>query len=333
MLTRWPPSRRPPVPGAPPRPPTRAARASGRRTAAAPAAGSVPVQRHHRARGAGHPGPVPWLPASSDLADPRSGRQPASSCSETRRDHRRRLAARAVDRRVLRLGRGGQDDQAAAVALEGGPPGPPGLRRHHRPGPAAGRRPGPRRSDQHARPRSRDVARRAVGPHARPQGHLRRPRPPVRRAIAEQAEGILANRIYRNLTGALSGTQEYMAMEKLYELVRGGRLRPDRGGHPPDPQRPRLPRRPPAAHPVPREPAVPGADDADPRLAPGLGVAAQALLRTISKVAGAEIVHDAVTFFQAFEGMEEGFRARAGASTRPAGRSEHRISAGGLPAS
>jgi anion-transporting ArsA/GET3 family ATPase len=42
-----------------------------------------------------------------------------------------------------------------------------------------------------------------------------------------------------------------------------------------------------------------------------MGVAAQALLRTISKVAGADIVHDAVTFFQAFEGMEEGFRIRA----------------------
>ena len=35
----------------------------------------------------------------------------------------------------------------------------------------------------------------------------------------EQAESILANRIYQNLSGALSGTQEYMAMEKLYELV------------------------------------------------------------------------------------------------------------------
>ena len=43
------------------------------------------------------------------------------------------------------------------------------------------------------------------------------------------------------------------------------------------------------------------------------GVATQALLRTISKVAGAEIVQDAVGFFQAFEGMEEGFRTRAGA--------------------
>jgi anion-transporting ArsA/GET3 family ATPase len=42
-----------------------------------------------------------------------------------------------------------------------------------------------------------------------------------------------------------------------------------------------------------------------------MGVAAQALLRTISRVAGADIVRDAVAFFQAFEGMEEGFRNRA----------------------
>ena len=34
----------------------------------------------------------------------------------------------------------------------------------------------------------------------------------------EQADRILQNRLYRNLTSALSGTQEYMAMEKLYEL-------------------------------------------------------------------------------------------------------------------
>src|ERR1039458_3714596 len=42
-----------------------------------------------------------------------------------------------------------------------------------------------------------------------------------------------------------------------------------------------------------------------------VGMAAHALLRTISKVAGADVVRDAVTFFQAFEGMEEGFRTRA----------------------
>jgi anion-transporting ArsA/GET3 family ATPase len=40
-------------------------------------------------------------------------------------------------------------------------------------------------------------------------------------------------------------------------------------------------------------------------------VAMQGLMRTLSKVAGTEIVQDAITFFQAFEGMEEGFRVRA----------------------
>nr|MBA3350041.1 ArsA family ATPase [Actinomycetota bacterium] len=33
-----------------------------------------------------------------------------------------------------------------------------------------------------------------------------------------QAERIIANRFYRNISSTLSGTQEYMAMEKLYEL-------------------------------------------------------------------------------------------------------------------
>lgn len=40
-------------------------------------------------------------------------------------------------------------------------------------------------------------------------------------------------------------------------------------------------------------------------------LAAQALLRTISRVAGSEIVEDAIAFFRVFEGMEEGFRERA----------------------
>jgi len=42
-----------------------------------------------------------------------------------------------------------------------------------------------------------------------------------------------------------------------------------------------------------------------------LTMATQALLRTISKVAGSEIVEDAMAFFRAFDGMEEGFRDRA----------------------
>ena len=34
----------------------------------------------------------------------------------------------------------------------------------------------------------------------------------------EQADRILANRFYQRLSSTLAGTQEYMAMEKLYEL-------------------------------------------------------------------------------------------------------------------
>ena len=128
---------------------------------------------------------------------------------------------------------------------------------------------------------------------------------------AEQAEDIKVNRIYRNLTGSLSGTQEYMAMEKLYELVEEGASTWWWW--------------------TPLRPATPSTSSTLPRrltrflenrvfqalMMPTraglkfMGVAAQALLRTISRVAGADIVHDAVTFFQAFEGMEEGFRIRA----------------------
>jgi anion-transporting ArsA/GET3 family ATPase len=40
-------------------------------------------------------------------------------------------------------------------------------------------------------------------------------------------------------------------------------------------------------------------------------VATRMFLRTISRVVGGEIVQDAVAFFEAFEGMEQGFRDRA----------------------
>jgi len=127
----------------------------------------------------------------------------------------------------------------------------------------------------------------------------------------EQAEDIKVNRIYANLTGTLSGTQEYMAMEKLYELV-------EENGF--------------DLVVVDTPPSRNALDFLDaPRRLTGflenrifqalmkptraglkfMGVAAQALLRTISRVAGADIVRDAVSFFQAFEGMEEGFRTRA----------------------
>jgi anion-transporting ArsA/GET3 family ATPase len=42
-----------------------------------------------------------------------------------------------------------------------------------------------------------------------------------------------------------------------------------------------------------------------------VNIAAQAFLRTVSKIVGGDVVRDAITFFQAFDGMEEGFRERA----------------------
>ncbi|MEY2425854.1 MAG: hypothetical protein QOI61_1426, partial [Actinomycetota bacterium] len=43
-------------------------------------------------------------------------------------------------------------------------------------------------------------------------------------ASSEQADRIIGNRLYRNISGALSGTQEYMAMEKLHELHASGQF-------------------------------------------------------------------------------------------------------------
>jgi anion-transporting ArsA/GET3 family ATPase len=129
----------------------------------------------------------------------------------------------------------------------------------------------------------------------------------------EQAEGILGNRLYQNLAGALSGTQEYMAMEKLYELVDSKAFDLVVVDTPPTRNALDLldaPRR------LTRflENRLFRALLLPTRLSlRAIGMATQALLRTISKVAGAEIVQDAVAFFQAFEGMEEGFRTRAGA--------------------
>jgi anion-transporting ArsA/GET3 family ATPase len=128
---------------------------------------------------------------------------------------------------------------------------------------------------------------------------------------ADQAAAIKANRIYQNMTGALSGTQEYMAMEKLYELAASGDFDVVVVDTPPTRNALDLldaPRRLTQF----LENRLFRALMAPTRLSlKALNVATQALLRTISRVAGAEIVQDAVAFFQAFQGMEVGFDERA----------------------
>jgi anion-transporting ArsA/GET3 family ATPase len=127
----------------------------------------------------------------------------------------------------------------------------------------------------------------------------------------DQAEAILGNRFYRNIAGALSGTQEYMAMEKLYELHAEGRFDLIVVDTPPTRNALEFvdaPRR-----------LTRFLDNRIFRLLmlptrvglKAVNVAAQTFLRTVSRVVGGEVVTDAVAFFQAFEGMEDGFRDRA----------------------
>ena len=135
----------------------------------------------------------------------------------------------------------------------------------------------------------------------------------VLKYAADPAQGqrILANRFYRNISSVLAGTQEYMAMEKLHELH-------EEGGY--------------ELIVVDTPPTRNALDflDAPARLTRLLdnrlfrlvmaptrasfrvaNIALQAFFRTVSKVIGTEVVEDLVLFFQAFEGMEEGFRQRA----------------------
>ncbi|MCE7882789.1 MAG: ArsA family ATPase [Actinobacteria bacterium ATB1] len=127
----------------------------------------------------------------------------------------------------------------------------------------------------------------------------------------EQAERILANTFYRNISSALSGTQEYMAMEKLYELHEEGEndfvvvdTPPSRNAldflEAPDRVTRFLEGR------VFRILAVPARK--------GMKVvnrAARLFLRTVSRVVGSEVLEDLMDFFAAFEGMYEGFHDRA----------------------
>lgn len=146
----------------------------------------------------------------------------------------------------------------------------------------------------------------------------------VRRYSADpdQARRILDNRFYENISSSLSGTQEYMASEKLYELAEEGDWDLVVVDTPPTrhaldfldaPQR--------------------LANFLDHRLykilmTPTKGIvravnlAAQGVMRSLSKVVGGEVIADAIAFFGAFEGMEQGFKERASAVDRLLGSTD-----------
>ncbi|MEE9415213.1 MAG: ArsA-related P-loop ATPase [Acidimicrobiales bacterium] len=123
----------------------------------------------------------------------------------------------------------------------------------------------------------------------------------------EQAQRILANNFYSNISNALSGTQEYMAMEKLYELTMSGDYDLVVVDTPPSRNAlafldsPNLLARL-IDHWLYRALMTPTRR---------LLRASQILLRQLSKIVGGEVVEDVVAFFQAFEGMEAGFKERS----------------------
>jgi anion-transporting ArsA/GET3 family ATPase len=128
---------------------------------------------------------------------------------------------------------------------------------------------------------------------------------------AERAERILANPFYRNIAGALSGTQEYMAAERLHALHGDPRFDVVIVDTPPTRNALDFLDAPGTLarfldHPLFRLMMLPAR-----RGLKVLNIASQPVLRTIGKVVGGEVLADAIAFFQAFEGMETGFRERA----------------------
>jgi anion-transporting ArsA/GET3 family ATPase len=128
---------------------------------------------------------------------------------------------------------------------------------------------------------------------------------------AETRDRILENRIYRQLSNALAGSQEYMAMEKLFEIHQEGRY--DFLVLDTPPSRNAL-----------------DFLDAPKRLTQFIegrgmqmfmkptGVAAKVVGRgssmafsVLKRVTGLDLLSDLSEFFQAFSGMVDGFRERA----------------------
>lgn len=128
---------------------------------------------------------------------------------------------------------------------------------------------------------------------------------------AEQAERILANRFYRNVASSLSGTQDYMAAERLHALHLDERFDLVIVDTPPTRNALDFLDAPNTLarfidHPLFKMLMLP-----TKRGLKVFNLAAQPVLRTIGRVVGGDVLADAVAFFQAFSGMETGFRERA----------------------
>lgn len=130
-----------------------------------------------------------------------------------------------------------------------------------------------------------------------------------------RAKIILKNRFYQAISGALSGTNEYMAMEKLYELHEKGTYDlividtpPTRNAldflEAPERMTSFLEGR------VLKYFLLP-AIGSGKGIFKAFNVAAVSFLRIVKRIVGVQVLEDVAEFFQNFEGMYDGFKQRA----------------------
>lgn len=126
-----------------------------------------------------------------------------------------------------------------------------------------------------------------------------------------QAESILRNPVYRSITGALAGAQEYMAVERLHQLHVTGDYDLVIVDTPPSRHALDLLEAPQRladflGHPVYRALTAPGRT-----FAKVANAAASAFLWTVRRLAGPRIVEDTLEFFRSLSNIEGGLRRRA----------------------
>jgi anion-transporting ArsA/GET3 family ATPase len=139
----------------------------------------------------------------------------------------------------------------------------------------------------------------------------------ARSTAAEQRERILANRFYQSLSSALAGSQEYIALEKLWELHSAGQHDVIVLDTPPTAQAQDFLDAPS------RVLDFFGTDAARWLLTPALrgatvglrlfGLGGNLISRTLSRIVGGQTLADLAAFLLAMSGMNESFRERASA--------------------
>jgi anion-transporting ArsA/GET3 family ATPase len=126
-----------------------------------------------------------------------------------------------------------------------------------------------------------------------------------------QAQAIQASRLYRNLRDTLSGTQEYMAVEKLYQLHKEGGFDLLVVDTPPTRRAMDFLSAPRHLTRILDNPAIRMLVMPSRAYLRAVSFAARAPLRAVARIVGAETFLDTVVFLRAFEGMEAGIRSRA----------------------